>query len=101
MTIHWKAVEQYFTVLLFDFTQFVILENLSVLDLALSGVEGLRVCLHGGSVSILLGYPGFTSKILQAALRYRPDQLHKLGNLICLRSSANHRSSCPGSANSP
>ena len=82
MTIHWKAVEQYFTVVLFvnpltprvkpwviqsfltfdsmdrtfvgkllsstvlwcclffNFTQFVILENLSVLDLALSGVKG-------------------------------------------------------------
>ena len=32
MTIHWKAVEQYFTVVLF-----VILENLLILDLALSG----------------------------------------------------------------
>ena len=28
MTIHWKAVEQYFTA----FTQFVILEHLSILD---------------------------------------------------------------------
>ena len=37
MTIHWKAVEQYFTVVLF-----VILENLSILDLALSGVKGLK-----------------------------------------------------------
>ena len=38
MTIHWKAVEQYFTVVLivFQFTQFVILEHLSILDLALS-----------------------------------------------------------------
>ena len=41
MTIHWKAVEEYFTVLLFVF-QFVILENLSVLDLALSGAKGLK-----------------------------------------------------------
>ena len=41
MTIHWKAIEQYFTVCFFDFTQFVILENLSILDLALSGVKGL------------------------------------------------------------
>ena len=39
MTIHWKAVEQYFTVALFNFNQFVILENLLVLDLALSGVK--------------------------------------------------------------
>ena len=37
MTIRWKAVEQYFSVALF-----VILEDLSVLDLALSGVKGLR-----------------------------------------------------------
>ena len=38
MTIHWKAVEQYFTAVLFvffNFTQCVILENLSILDLAL------------------------------------------------------------------
>ena len=42
MTIHWKAVEQYFTVVLlfFGFTQFGIVVNLSVLDLALSGVKG-------------------------------------------------------------
>ena len=34
MTIHWKAFEQYFTVILFFFyfTKFVILENLSILD---------------------------------------------------------------------
>ena len=43
MTIHWKAVEQYFTAVLFvffNFTQFVIFENLSILDLALSGIKG-------------------------------------------------------------
>ena len=33
MTIYWKAVEQ-------SFTQYVNLENLSVLDLELSGVKG-------------------------------------------------------------
>ena len=88
MTIHWKTVEQYFTVVLFvnpltprvkpwvnqsfltfdslkktlkcgrslessstllwrcfvfSFTQFVILEHLSVLDLALSGVKGVNM----------------------------------------------------------
>ena len=43
MTIHWKAVEQYITVVLFfNLTQFVTLENLSVLDLALSGVKGIK-----------------------------------------------------------
>ena len=44
MTIHWKAVEQYFTVVLFVFqvSQLIILENLSYLDLALSGVKGLE-----------------------------------------------------------
>ena len=44
MTIHWKDVEQYFTVVLFifQFSQFVILENLSILDLTLSGVKGLK-----------------------------------------------------------
>ena len=48
MTIHWKAVEQYFTVVLsvFKFTQFVILENLSVMDLALSGVTGISPRIH-------------------------------------------------------
>ena len=44
MIIRWKAVEQYCTVVLFvfNFTPFVILENVSVLDLALSGVKGLK-----------------------------------------------------------
>ena len=41
MTTHWKAVEQCFTAVVFSFTQFVNLENLSVLDLALSPVMGL------------------------------------------------------------
>ena len=52
MTIHWKAVEHYFAVVLFvclffffNFTQFVILENLSILDLALSGVKWLLKCV--------------------------------------------------------
>ena len=39
MTIHWETVEQYFTVALFVF-QFVILGDLSILELALLGVEG-------------------------------------------------------------
>ena len=53
MTIHWKAVEQHFTVVLFfNFTQFVILENLSILDLALLGVKGYkRYQTIGGIVS--------------------------------------------------
>ena len=44
MTVQTKASEQYFTVMLivFNFTQLVILENLSALDFALSGVKGLR-----------------------------------------------------------
>ena len=42
MTIHWKAVEQYFTVMLSVFFPFVILKNLSLLDLALSAVKGLN-----------------------------------------------------------
>ena len=45
-TIHLKAVEQNFTVMLFVFlfssTQFLIVVNLSVLDLALSGVKGFK-----------------------------------------------------------
>ena len=45
MSIHWKAVEQYFALLVFYFTQFVILEKLlSTLDLALPRVKGL---MHG------------------------------------------------------
>ena len=45
MTTHWKAVEQNFTVVLFFFLFYpvVILENLSLLDLALSRVKGLKV----------------------------------------------------------
>ena len=44
MTIHWKAVEQYCgAVCLFvNFTQFETMENLSVLDSALSEVKGLN-----------------------------------------------------------
>ena len=44
MTIRWKSVGNlhYFTVVPFVFHQFVILENLSVFDFALSGVKGLR-----------------------------------------------------------
>ena len=38
MTLPWNAVEQWS--LFFDFTQFVILENLSVLELVLSGGKG-------------------------------------------------------------
>ena len=41
VTIHGKAFEQHFTVVsVFDFPQFVILENLTILGLALSGVKG-------------------------------------------------------------
>ena len=44
MTIHWKVVEQYVTVVLFVYQfQFIILENLSILDLALSGMKGFQV----------------------------------------------------------
>ena len=41
MIIHWKAVEQYFTVVV-NFTQFVILENVLVFNLALSVVKELE-----------------------------------------------------------
>ena len=37
MTIHWKAAEQHFTVVLF-----VILKNLSILDMALSATKGFK-----------------------------------------------------------
>ena len=40
MTIHWKTVDCG-VVCFFNFAQFVILVNLSILDLALSGVKGL------------------------------------------------------------
>ena len=42
---HWKADEQYFNVVLFVFqcTQSVILENLSILDFALSGEKGFNL----------------------------------------------------------
>ena len=47
MTIHCKAVEQYLNVVLFvfNFTQFVILEDLSILDLVLSGVNELTTVI--------------------------------------------------------
>ena len=48
MTIHWKAVEQYFTVVLFLFqTVCNFTKKFSNLDYALSGVKGLR-CLKQG-----------------------------------------------------
>ena len=50
MTTHWKAVEQYFTVfycLFFNFTKFVILENVSILDLALLLGSGLNEIIPG------------------------------------------------------
>ena len=42
MTMRWKAVEQYCTMFVFSFAQFIILENLSILDLALLGVKGSK-----------------------------------------------------------
>ena len=48
MTIHWKAVEQYFTVVLFAFqfleksTLNVILGSLSIFYLTRPGVKGLK-----------------------------------------------------------
>ena len=45
MTIHWKVVEQYFTVVLLGFQIYpvrIFWNNLAILDLALSGVKGLR-----------------------------------------------------------
>ena len=42
VAIHWKAVEQYFTVVPFGY-QFSPVCNLSVLDLAPSGVKGLTI----------------------------------------------------------
>ena len=48
MTIYWKAVIStlLWCSLFSNITQFVILENLSVLDLALSGVKGLKVQIY-------------------------------------------------------
>ena len=53
MTNHWKGVEQYFTVL-FNFNQFVILENLSVSDLAVSGAKEKRLLLIMRGIVILI-----------------------------------------------
>ena len=55
MTIHWKAVEQYFTVVLFvffNFNQFVILENLLILYLGISGMKGLNSERDNSSVIV-------------------------------------------------
>ena len=65
MTIRWKTVEQYFTVVpfvlfffIFNFTQFVILENLSILDLAFSGGKGLSIVIYNCQLVMLpmIGY---------------------------------------------
>ena len=61
VTIHWKAVEQYFTVVLFNFTQFVILENLSTLDLAMSVVKGLKGTLNSIISPLSLSCPKETT----------------------------------------
>ena len=48
MTIYWKAVDQYFTVVLFVFQFYPVcnlLEHLSLWDLALSRVNGLKMTL--------------------------------------------------------
>ena len=45
MTIHWKTVERYFIVVLFVFQFYPVCNfenNVSILDLALSTVKGLR-----------------------------------------------------------
>ena len=42
-TILWKDVQQYFTVVLFVVHFYPVLENLSVWDLALSGLKGLKL----------------------------------------------------------
>ena len=50
MAIHLKAIEQYFTVMLFVFRFsliFVILENLTIFDLILSVVKGFNGILFG------------------------------------------------------
>ena len=40
VTIHWKAIGQYFTIIFFIFqiSQFAVLEHLSILDLAFLGL---------------------------------------------------------------
>ena len=48
-TLHWKAVEQYFTVVLF------VIQNLLILDLALSGVNGLKSPLIAKQLAHLNG----------------------------------------------
>ena len=61
MTIDWKAVEQYFTMVLFGFQfQLVILENLSILDLALSGVKEFISIL---STQLSIAYTHYSSSI--------------------------------------
>ena len=52
MTIHWKTVEQYFTVA--KFVNLKILSNLSILDLALSGVKGLNSMQFGSHYIFLV-----------------------------------------------
>ena len=102
MTIHWKAVERYFTVVLFvnpltprvkpwviqsflifdnncdhsfesctllwcclffNFTKFLIMENLSVLDLVLSGMKGLTRSSLGYVGTIVIWQPQRTTML--------------------------------------
>ena len=64
-----KPVEQYFLLwcsLFVNFTQFVILDNLLILDLAALGVKGLRRAGRRtrGDGHLLLSFPKVTLKIL-------------------------------------
>ena len=66
----WKVVEQYYYLLwfcsFFKFPWFVIFENLSILDLALSGMKGLNPLkrqIHVFYVSISSNSPGIHDRI--------------------------------------
>ena len=76
--IHWNAVEQYFAVV-----QFVISENLSILDLALSGVKVLISVFPGTNTN-----PRFVSTQFIVAIHFashnRVDTSVNFDELICL-----------------
>ena len=62
MTIHWKAVEQYFTPVLFVFPFYPVCNfgKFIILDLALSGVSGLmRTSMQGFSSNTFFGITVF------------------------------------------
>ena len=75
MTIHWKAVGQYFIGVLVLF-QYVILENLSILELALSGVKELIIREYNFSDHIPISHELDLRQALDTAAKLQNTRPH-------------------------